>query len=186
MSWVFCPSVSDGFPHKKFGWGVGGWGELYSSFIFYFWNCYNFAKPLTLNWYHAVTCIAQIRVRLIVTTVVTWVAGHSTRSFMYALHLNARTRGPLVILLDLLFKYVWYRMMFVGFVLFWPIGRNKNGPLRWHLDNLIFGAAEGRVFVWHFISASGSDLYCASDAFVIFTATRFRFRFDVGVRGAWE
>ena len=27
---------------KKFGWGVGGWGELYPSFFFYF---FNFAKP---------------------------------------------------------------------------------------------------------------------------------------------
>ena len=31
---------------KKIGWGVGGWGELYSSFL-EFWNFYNFAKPLT-------------------------------------------------------------------------------------------------------------------------------------------
>ena len=25
--------MSDGFPKKKFGWGVGGWGELYPSFF---------------------------------------------------------------------------------------------------------------------------------------------------------
>ena len=32
---------------KKFGWGgVGGWGELYPSFFLYFWNFFNFAKPL--------------------------------------------------------------------------------------------------------------------------------------------
>ena len=31
---------------KKFGWGVGGWGELYPSFFWDFWNLFNFAKPL--------------------------------------------------------------------------------------------------------------------------------------------
>ena len=30
---------------KKFVWGVGGWGELYPSF---FWDFFNFAKPLIL------------------------------------------------------------------------------------------------------------------------------------------
>ena len=55
-----------------------------------------------------------------------------------------------------------------------------------NLISLIFVADEERVFVWHFTSASGSDLFCASDAVVIFTAARFRFRFDVGVRSAWE
>ena len=36
--------VSDGFPKKKFGWGVDGWGEVYPSFFGIF---FNFAKPLT-------------------------------------------------------------------------------------------------------------------------------------------
>ena len=30
---------------KKFGWGMGEWGEVYPNF---FWNLFNFAKPL--NW----------------------------------------------------------------------------------------------------------------------------------------
>ena len=30
-----------GFQKKKFGWGVGGWGELYPSFFFDFWNLFN-------------------------------------------------------------------------------------------------------------------------------------------------
>ena len=29
--------------------GVGGCGEFYTGFYFYFWNCFNFAKPLTHN-----------------------------------------------------------------------------------------------------------------------------------------
>ena len=32
---------------KKFGWGVGGWGELYPSFLD-FWISFNFAKPLII------------------------------------------------------------------------------------------------------------------------------------------
>ena len=31
---------------KKFGWGVGGWGELYPIF-WDFWNFVYFAKPLS-------------------------------------------------------------------------------------------------------------------------------------------
>ena len=48
-SWLFsfeCSvHVSDGFPKKKFGWGVGGWGELYPSL---FWIFFYFSKPLSL------------------------------------------------------------------------------------------------------------------------------------------
>ena len=34
-----------GFQKKKFGWGVGGWGELYPFFLDFL-NLFNFAKPL--------------------------------------------------------------------------------------------------------------------------------------------
>ena len=49
LLWFECSvHVSDGFPQKKFGWGVGGWGELYPIFFDFF----NFANPLTL----VITC----------------------------------------------------------------------------------------------------------------------------------
>ena len=32
---------------KKFGWGVGGCGELYPSFFLDFWKLFNFAKPFS-------------------------------------------------------------------------------------------------------------------------------------------
>ena len=35
-----------GFPKKKFGWGVGGWGEFYPNLFWIFWNFFNYAKPL--------------------------------------------------------------------------------------------------------------------------------------------
>ena len=38
-----------GFKKKKFGWGVGGWGELYPSF-FLMLEFFNFAKPLSLSY----------------------------------------------------------------------------------------------------------------------------------------
>ena len=35
---------------KKKDWmEVGGWGELYPSFFLDFWNCFNFAKPLSMD-----------------------------------------------------------------------------------------------------------------------------------------
>ena len=37
-----------GFQTKKFGWRVGGWGELYAIFFGDFWKLFNFAKPLML------------------------------------------------------------------------------------------------------------------------------------------
>ena len=37
-----------GFQKNMFVWGVGGGCELYSVF-FYFWNFFNFAKPLRRN-----------------------------------------------------------------------------------------------------------------------------------------
>ena len=33
--------VSDGFPKKKFGWRVGGWGELYP----FFWDFLTLQSP---------------------------------------------------------------------------------------------------------------------------------------------
>ena len=40
---------------KKFGWGVGGRGELYPIFVLYFCNFVNFAKPLTMNKKYIIT-----------------------------------------------------------------------------------------------------------------------------------
>ena len=33
-----------GFHTKKFESGVGGWGDLYPSFFFFFWNCFKLRK----------------------------------------------------------------------------------------------------------------------------------------------
>ena len=34
-----------GFQKKKFGWGVGGWGELYPSFVLDYWNLFTLQSP---------------------------------------------------------------------------------------------------------------------------------------------
>ena len=37
-----------GFQKKKFGWGLGGWGELYPNCLgFFFFFFFNFAEPLS-------------------------------------------------------------------------------------------------------------------------------------------
>ena len=46
---VMCMSVM-GFKKKKFGWRVGGSGELHPS-IFGLLEFFNFAKPLTLSYF---------------------------------------------------------------------------------------------------------------------------------------
>ena len=50
-----------GLKKKSFGWGwVGGWGEFYPSFFLYFWNFFNFAKPLTHHIFHVMLSIPLV------------------------------------------------------------------------------------------------------------------------------
>ena len=37
---------------KKFGWGMGGWGELYPVLFWIFGICFNIAKPLSVAGTH--------------------------------------------------------------------------------------------------------------------------------------
>ena len=49
---------------KRFGWGVGGWGELYSSF---FWDFFEFGSWLTLQSPLCLECSGQLCSWLLLT-----------------------------------------------------------------------------------------------------------------------
>ena len=71
LLWSECSvHVSDGFPKKKFGWGVGGWGELYSIFFGIFWICLTSQIPLVAS----SLCWSPFRLRGRGKRVVTWLS----------------------------------------------------------------------------------------------------------------